>query len=354
MSREALLAALGPAFDPEPPPSELAACHTPYAQLGGDDVEGTLTERLERFGRVGVVGPVGCGKTSLARYVAETSPALAPIYLNVAAEDHDKVSSPRGFLELLVSHLADAAAEATGGGARQQDRLLRGGQPTVDLAGEERGRTLKLGASWLASGSVASDLVKTLPPREAYRTIAQMAGPANEALDAIRAHDLVPVLVADDTDRLLRLPGEDGGALFEAFFGEVLRSLVDQLYDFALVVAIHDDYRERDGYAELVSGRIEHHLEVPELTHATQLGTILDTRASFLLRDGGDPQAGAFTRADLLTPAALEVLFALHVHEQARSLRRTLATARSAIGLALDEPAELVDARHVRAAASDT
>ena len=190
------MAALGPAFDPEPPPSELAVCHTPYAQLGADDVEGTLTELLERFGRVGVVGPVGCGKTSLARYVAETSPALAPIYLNVAAEDHDKVSSPRGFLELLVSHLADAATEATGGGARQQDRLLRGGQPTVDLAGEERGRTLKVGASWLASGSVASDLVKTLPPREAYRTIAQMAGPANEALDAIRAHDLVPVLVA--------------------------------------------------------------------------------------------------------------------------------------------------------------
>lgn len=354
MSRDALLAALGPAFDPEPPPSELAACHTPHRSLGGEDVEGQMTELLVRFARVGVVGPVGCGKTSLARFVAESSATLAPIYLNVAAEDHDKVSTPRGFLELLVSHLADAAAEASGGGAWLQDRLLRRGQPTADLAGVERGRTLKLGASWLASGSVASDLVKTLPPREAYRTIGQMAGPANEALDAIRAHQLVPVLVADDTDRLLRLPGDDGEALFQAFFGEVLRALVDQLYDFALVVAVHDEYRERDGYGDLVSGRIEHHVEVPALTGAAQLATIVDTRAQYLLRDPADPEAGSYTGAELLTPDALDELFSLYERGHARSLRRTLAAARSAIGLAVDEPAERVDARHVQAAASAT
>jgi len=60
-----------------------------------------------------------------------------------------------------------------------------------------------------------------------------MSQPANEALDAIRAHGLVPVLVADDTNGLLAVPGEDGEALFHSFFGEVLRSLVDQLYDAA-------------------------------------------------------------------------------------------------------------------------
>jgi hypothetical protein len=354
VSRDALLAALGPAFDPEPPPSELAACHTPFGALGADDVEGQLTALLERFGRVGIVGPVGCGKTSLARYVADTSQRLAPIYLNVAAEEHEKVGSPRGFLELLVTHLADAAAAAAALDPEERERLLRAGRPTRELAGRERTRRYELGATWLLRGKVADDLVETLAPGESYRNLEQMARPANEALDAIRAHGLLPVLVADDTDRLLSLPGEDGEALFRAFFGEVLRALADQLYDFALVVAVHDAYRERDGYAELVSGRIEHHVEVPELTAAGQLGTIVDTRAGFLLRDPADPQAGPYTRTDLFTEAALDELFALHVREQARSLRRTITTAKSAIGLAVDEPAELVDARHVRAAASDT
>jgi Cdc6-like AAA superfamily ATPase len=350
MSIEALRAALSPAFDPELPPSELAACHTPYARLNADDVEARLRTLLESYNRVAITGPVGCGKTSLARFVADGSPALAPIYLNVAAEDRDKLKTPRGFQELLLTHLADAADESLGGGERE--RLLRRGQPATDLAGVERHTGGELGADWIAK--VAGDLTKTLPPRESYRNIRQMAEPSNDALDAIRAYDLVPVVVADDTDRLLRLPGEDGEQLFQAFFGEVLRSLVDQLHDFALIVAVHDDYRERDDYAELVSGRIEHHLDVPILSEPRQLAEIFETRAAFLLRDPEDPAAGAFGRADVLADEAVEELHALHVGAHARSLRRTLATAKGAIGFAVDELTDTVFARHVRAAASDT
>jgi hypothetical protein len=156
VSLEALRAALGRPFDPTPPTSELAGYHAPYSRLTGDDVEGTLRSELRRFGRVGVVGVSGSGKSSLVRYVADNDEALAPIYLNVAAESHDKVRNPREFLDVLITHLADTARDI----ARLSDE----------------------------------------------RNIEQLAMTANSALDHIRAYDRVPVLVCDDTDRILRLP----------------------------------------------------------------------------------------------------------------------------------------------------
>lgn len=205
---------------------------------------------------------------------------------------------------------------------------------------------MELGASyWLLSGSLAEDLTTTLPADEVYASTDSIRDAASDALAAISEYGHIPVLVADDTDRLLRMPGtEMSRRLFEGFFGEVLRMIVETL-EAALVVAVHDGYREDGrGYDELVEGRIEHHLAVPEISRPEQLGQLVTGRAQFI-----EPAA---TWRDLLTAAALDELLTLHVGAHRRSLRKTLADQKSAFALAIADQADLVNAQHVRAAAA--
>lgn len=345
MSHELLReAALGRAFDAEPLPDSLPECHVPFRDLVGTDVEGELHARLERHGRVGVVGPVGSGKSSIVRYVLRAE-RFAPVFVNVATEDPGKVQDPRGFLEVLVSLLARTAARAAALSEGERAELLRAGSPTETLPGRDVMYGGEFGASaWLLSGKVAADLTTTLPADEVYATTDQLREAAQAGLRAIAAHDRVPVLVADDTDRLLRMPDQDvSRRLFVGFFGEVLRMIVDTL-EAALVVAVHDRYRREaeHRYDELVEGRVEHHLAVPQLTRPEQLGRLITGRAEFIRT--------AATWRDLLDDAALEELLALHGTRHDHSLRTTLAVLKGAFALAGTDTLEVASAQHVRAA----
>lgn len=337
-------AALGRAFDAEPLPDSLADCHVPFSALVGEDVEGDLTARLERYGRVGVVGPVGAGKSSLVRYVLRAD-AFAPIFVNVATEDPVKVRDPRAFLEVLVAQLARTAARAAALPEEERAALLRAGMRAETLPGRDVRRGAEFGVwAWVLRSKLASELTTILPPDEVYATTDQMREAAQAALRAIAAHGQVPVLVADDTDRLLRMPDEKLSArLFTGFFGEVLRMIVDTL-EAGLVVAVHERYRDEPehAYDALVEGRIEHHLEIPRLTEAEQLGLIVGARARFIVPDAD--------WENLLEPAALAELLALHRGAHERSLRRTLAVLKSALGLAEADRSEHVRAQHVDAA----
>lgn len=348
MSRELVrAAAVGREFDAEPLPDSLPECHIPFGELTGHDVEGALDERLFAYGRVGLVGPVGCGKSSIVRYILRQAPVdrFAPVYVNVATEEPEKVQTPRGFLEVLISQLSRAAHRAGNLDDETRERLLRQGRSTEALPSRETSRHVELGASyWLLSAGLAQDLATTLPEREAYSSTDAIRDAAQQALAVIAESGHVPVLVADDTDRLLRMPEPDvSRRLFEGFFGEVLRMIVDTL-EAALVVAIHKHYLESTQYDRLIEGRIERHLEVPQLRSADQPGRVITRRAEFL-RPGATWEA-------LLEPAACEELFTLHTGRHERSLRRSLADLRSAFALAVDDETELVNQHHVRAAAA--
>ncbi len=78
MSLELLAqAASHPAFDPTPIPASLAACHVPFELLQSDDLETGIAERLRDYGRIALVGPPGCGKSSVARYVSSSPSSCA-------------------------------------------------------------------------------------------------------------------------------------------------------------------------------------------------------------------------------------------------------------------------------------
>ena len=345
MSREALSAAGATmqAFDPTPMPDSLAACLMPYEQLvPGCNLETELRSAVASFGRVGLVGGIGCGKSGVSRY-ALGGPGLAMIALNVVTEDRDKIATVRGFLEILVSQLLSRATHADRVSAEVRERLLSEAAPTVSLPRSEITTRAELGgAFWLLRSGVAREVTRTLGGGASYRSTQDLRLAAQDALAAISGQDLVPVLLADDTDRLLRVADnpEQGEQLFRGFFGEVLREIADQL-QCALVLAIHDTYRARDDYAEFTAGRVITK-EIPPLTQPEQLAQIITRRGEFL-----DPPA---TSEELITPAALRRLAAIHATARSGGLRATLALFHGALALAIGDDSESVDERHISAA----
>lgn len=345
MSRDALIAAgeSMSAFDPTPMPDALAMCLRPYEQLvPGCNLESDIRQAVARYERVGLVGGIGCGKSGVSRY-ALGGPGLGMIALNVVTEDREKIATVRGFLEILVAQLLSRATVASKLSGAVRERLLAGSSPTEPLPRTEiRTRAELGGALWLLNGGVAREVTRTLGGSEAYRSTQDLRQAAREALEAISASDVVPVLLADDTDRLLAVAGDDGqgDALFRGFFGEVLREIAEQL-ECGLVIAIHDRYRERDDYAGYTAGRITTK-EIPRLTEPGQLAQIIDRRGEF-----ADP---AVTCGELLTEAGLHRLTAIHMSERVGGLRATLGVFHQALGLAISDASENIDERHITAA----
>jgi hypothetical protein len=345
VSREALIAAGATmqAFDPTPMPDSLAMCLMPYEQLvDGCHLESELRAAVARYGRVGLVGGIGCGKSGVSRY-APGGPGLGMIALNVVTEDREKIATVRGFLEILVSQLLSRASVATRLSDELRERLLASATPTEALPRIELATRAELGgALWLLRGGVAREVTRTLGGIQSYRSTQDLRQAAREALEAISASDVVPVLLADDTDRLLAVADDaaQADALFRGFFGEVLREIAEQL-QCGLVIAIHDRYRERGDYAEFTAGRITTK-EIPSLTEPGQLAQILDRRGEFV-----DPPARC---EELLTQAGLERLTAMHAAGTVGGLRATLSVFHQALGLAVSDGSGSIDERHITAA----
>jgi hypothetical protein len=270
------------------------------------------------------------------------------IALNVVTEDREKIATVRGFLEILVAQLLSRATTATKLSDELRERMLASAAPTEALPRIEiRTRGELGGALWLLNGGVAREVTRTLGEAESYRSTRyrstqDLRQAARDALEAISANDVVPVLLADDTDRLLAVANDpaQADALFRGFFGEVLREIAEQL-ECGLVIAIHDKYREREDYAGFTAGRITTK-EIPSLTEPGQLAQIIDRRGEFI-----DPP----TRWDeLLTQAALDRLTAIHTAERAGGLRATLSVFHQALGLAVSDGSDCIDERHITAA----
>jgi hypothetical protein len=345
VSRDALIAAgeTMQAFDPTPMPDSLAMCLKPYEQLvPGCHLESEIREAVAKYGRIGVVGGIGCGKSGVSRYALGAA-GLGMIALNVVTEDREKIATVRGFLEIFVSQLLSRATIAAALSSDVRERLLASAAPTESLPRSEiRTRAELGGALWLLNGGVAREVTRTLGGTESYRSTQDLRQAARDALEAISANDVIPVLLADDTDRLLAVADDaaQADALFRGFFGEVLREIAEQL-ECGLVLAIHDRYRDREDYAGLTMGRIETK-EIPALDEPSQLEKIIDRRGEFV-----DPPVQC---GELLTPAGLDRLTAIHAAGPAGGLRATLSVFHQALGLAISDGSESTDERHITAA----
>jgi hypothetical protein len=345
---QTLLDAAGrsPAFDPMPPPGSLAAAHVPYSHLTGEDVEAALSRQLEGYGRVALIGPTGAGKSSLARYVLRPNGhRLAAIWINVATERHDAIGTVRGFLEILGGQLLHKAQRADALDGDHRRELFRRLQQSQPLGRDEEALKAVLGGSaWLLRGELAGEVKSAVEYGSGYRPTEDLRDAVREVLTILRGHELLPVLVADDTDRLLKVGGDPdlSERLFTGFFGEVVREIADQL-ECALIVAAHDRYARRADYREMTEGLLRA-LRLPAFDRPEQFGRVITARIEFV-----DERA---SWRDLVEEGVLERLRELHLGEHNRSVRRTLATLREAFSLAAAQGAELCQVEHVDGAAA--
>ncbi len=348
MSADALAAAQASpqVFDPTPPLESLAAVLEPYEALQpASRLESNLRERLAAYGRIGLIGPSGSGKSGVARYTLDCD-ELAMMLISVATEDYEKIAQPRGFLEILIGQLLSRANAAARISTRAKRELLARGQPTLELSRADVKVRAELGGNlWLLSGKVSSEITSTLGGGRRLNSTQDLRVAAQETLAAVTAHGRVPVIVADDTDRLLRVPTDldKRERLFHGFFGEVLVEIADHL-ECGLLIAVHDEYRNRPEYADYTKGRLEE-VRIPRIERVEQLAAIITRRASFLT-----PPAGW---QELVDREALAQLALLQNTSHRGSVRHTLAIFKQALALAAADPtADTIGTVHVMAAAA--
>lgn len=335
----------GHVFDAMLLEADMASFHVPFDDLRGDAAtEAVLRDAVARFERVALTGEAGSGKTSVARYVLESPPpGILPIWVSLAYKEEPLATKPARFAENLVDVLSSYAVRTASLTAEQREQALRGATPEVHLPGTSRRLGGNVGLkAWLLNAEVGGDVTRTIEGGRVPRSEGDILQRANEVLQAIRAHSLEPVLVMDDTDRLIGRSQAD--ALIPRFYGDVLRVVVEQLRA-GIVLAAQPFYLQHDEYKRYSRGIVERHLPVPVLPDAAAVGKILTTRIHYVR-----PGASA---GDAFAAQAIDELYQVYRRQQPRTIRALLAAAHSALTRAQTSRSSLIDVEHVQAGADD-
>ena len=114
MSNEILTQLLGThAFDGSPLHVDMPAFHVPFDDHGRAGTESSVIRAARSAERLGVKGPIGCGKTSLLRYTLDDpTGTIAPIWVSVAFDDDQVVLDVRRFAAHLIQSVVRDAQRA--------------------------------------------------------------------------------------------------------------------------------------------------------------------------------------------------------------------------------------------------
>jgi Cdc6-like AAA superfamily ATPase len=346
MSNETLTQLLSAhAFDGSPLHVDMPAFHVPFDDRGRGGTESGVLSGARSTERLGVRGPIGCGKTSVLRYTLDDpTGTIAPIWVSVAFDDDQVVLDVRRFAAHLIQSVVRDAQRAGTLTARDRDAILTAAAARRPLPGSERRLAAKLAAKfWVASGELAGEVLSTLAGVDLQRPAGEVLENVNRALEAISAVDRLPVIVVDDSDSFTRRLGSRAtrDQLVGAFFGPVLRALTE--LHAGVIVAIHDEYLEMESFerARREHGALERVLAVPPVVSG-QLGRILDRRTQL---------AASVTSDTALSTAGVELLAELNRTRAARNLRTTLGIAHAALVAAVDRGADMIEEQDIGRAA---
>ena len=325
---------------------DLADYHVPFDDVHGyGRVEAELARAVGVYERTAIIGPIGCGKTSLARFVLDRLPEesrIAPIWISVAFDGPEVVTDPRRFVAHLVQAIVKQARDAMRLDANARQQLLAAASERRPLPGLTRRTTALASAKWWAlGGQIGRDVTRTLEGVDLRRPLADMLDAADAALAAIAAHQLHPVLVVDDSDTFTRLAGiDDRTPLIASFFGPVLRAIAD--LRAGIVVAVHERYLELPSYRDADDGLLETPIAVPEIVSG-HVERILDRRVEFA--------SPGRTARNLFSSEALRELCAIHRGPAKRNMRLTLSVCHQALLISAQNDSKQIDTAAVAHAA---
>ena len=212
--------------------------------------------------------------------------------------------------------------------------------------------TAGAGLQWLAGTDFRLGYELQQVIAEAPKTSAHALAQAADILATIRAHDLQPVLVLDDTDKWLSRPDPQVAAQRrEGFFGNVVRILAEELAA-AAVIAVHPTYLDDETFKH-ARGFIGTRVDVPALPDLEALRTVLIHRSRFAL---APPETAAPAEADhLIDDDALELLFSHYQASDHSDLRsRVLLVVHAAVTMAVDDGLNTVSSGVMSAAITET
>jgi ABC-type dipeptide/oligopeptide/nickel transport system ATPase subunit len=333
------------AFDPAPRRSELHDLHVPFDEMtGGRACEQSLGDALRRGHRVALVGISGSGKSSVTQSVlGPLVEGLAPLPITVAIERPEIAQDPAEFASHLVRLVGQWVVDAMPQQARRgREITTRSGH-----AGANRQR-FSVTPEWL---SVKLELAYELQQASAQTPLSsgQRMEQARQLLDLIRADDLEPVLVLDDTDKWLNTTWQPAAASIRAaFFGRVIRVLAEEL-STAAVVAVHPSYLADSAY-QSAAGFLDTTIHVPAIPGAEAVGQILGRRAGLAL--GVRDERLALNQA--IAPDAVGQLYGHYARHVPDMRKHVVLTAHVALAIACDDDADQIQTRHLEAAITET
>ena len=332
------------AFDPAPRRSELHDLHVPFDEMtGAHGCEQSLGDALRRRNRVALVGISGSGKSSVTQSVlGPLVEGLAPLPITVAIEKPEIAQDPAEFAAHLVRLVGQWVVDA------MPKQASRGRQITTRTGqGGTRTQWFSIAPGWL---SAKLELAYELQQASAQTPLSsgQRMDQARQLLDLIRADDLQPVLVLDDTDKWLNTTWQPDAAMVRAaFFGRVVRVLAEELAT-AAVLAVHPAYLEDDEYRS-AAVFLDTTIHVPKIPGAAAVGQILGRRAGLAL-DLADEQSALGQAID---PTALAELFEHYSRHKPDMRQHVLLTAHAALAIACDDNADQIHARHITVAITE-
>jgi hypothetical protein len=332
-------------FDGSPLHVDMAAYHVAFDDRGRRGCEGGVVRAAKSTERIGLQGPIGCGKTSVLRYALDDpNGTTAPIWVSVAFDDDQVVLDVRRFAAHLIQSIVRDAQRAGSLTARERDAILTASAARRPLPGSERRLAARLAATfWVATADLTREVTSTLAGVDLQRPASEVLENVNRALEAITAADRQPVIVVDDSDSFTRrlASSRPRDELVGGFFGPVLRSLTE--LHAGVIVAVHADYLTMPAFeqARREHGALERLIAIPPVVSG-QLARILDRRIHLSV-DAGREQA--------ITDTAVDALAEINRTRTARNLRTTLAIAHAALVAAVDRGAELIEDQDVARAA---
>lgn len=347
MSRESLAKLQeAHAFNPAPLRGELHELHVPFDRMtGGRGCEKLLGDALRRGQRVALVGISGSGKSSVTQSVlGPLVEGLAPLPISVAIERPEIAQDPAKFVGHLVQLMGHWVASAMPQQARRRREITKPG-------GSSRRTTrqrFSIAPEWL---SAKVELAYELQQASAQTPLSsgQRMDQARQLLDLIRADDLQPVLVLDDTDKWLNTSWQpDAATIRAAFFGRVIRVLAEDL-STAAVLAVHPTYLDDADY-QAATVFLDTTIHLPSIPRTRAVGQILGRRAALAL-DLADERSAL---GQAIAPSAVSELFDNYSRHRPDMRRHLLLTTHAALAIACDDDADLIQTRHVEVAITET